>query len=756
MEQSNFSLGATIFSKGAALSHVFTITSGSVEMVLGGKKFNLLKGDVIGLCGVLDGYYSLTYKAVSPVTGYLYNVSNAADLEKLFTDDPNQGIVMANAMSKLLSVVLKHRQDLQTEADASYSIINEIIPIYETLCSNYALSSKKLSGITDITHSSEADPLDNWLLSFYSGFKNLEGEVMLKLYQNIGITSGLIQLAASHIRVAEDSCKYLQSYLIDISDFFVAKNSQDLFAMLTELHLGSINIIGADSTVERIIVKLAKHILGMTYADNLLFKRRYGIYNSSLVKARETKPTETASVTVGPVKQNLVNSLGAILDYSGLPSDICNKFARLVHEYRLLPDKESNEEVPSRLRKELTLLFNEIYYNIALKSFQDESLPTIIKMFLNFGYVDAELAGAENSDYLYSIADSLRGDPANGIFTIEEWLGAVYIGIKDPCRNEFDMDYPAHLTDLRISGKITADEEAKLLYDKESRLRFEIENTFQVVNKLTFGRITTFCPLFTDINAKRDLESSQTKTMILKQTLQEIKDIDFSVFYRESLFSDINIGVTKETVNVEVMPNIILMPNFGSRGMMWQEIEGRKRATPARFFMPIFFQGDIKNQIIRLVGEYRWEMCKRVQGGRWQDITDLSLTSEYCDYLQFYKKNRDLSQDIKASVKQELSRARNNFKTVFISNYAEWISYESQGLPRLNKNARRIMFNYCPFKLAIRESIKLNPQFAEHIKRYEFKQSTRENQLTRLIQKLQQKSIAVPPLLLSELEFVKS
>ena len=53
------------------------------------------------------------------------------------------------------------------------------------------------------------------------------------------------------------------------------------------------------------------------------------------------------------------------------------------------------------------------------------------------------------------------------------------------------------------------------------------------------------------------------------------------------------------------------------RGVMWQEIEGRKRTTPSRMMLSLFQMEDLNNILVRLTGEYRWEMCKRIQGARW-------------------------------------------------------------------------------------------------------------------------------------------
>ena len=345
-----------------------------------------------------------------------------------------------------------------------------------------------------------------------------------------------------------------------------------------------------------------------------------------------------------------------------------------------------------------------------MKSIKEPQIPTIIKMFLDFGYVDAALAGHENADYLYSIADSFKGDPDNGVYTFREWLTAIYQGKRPPSRDEFDMDYAAHMQELRLTHKIDAAEEARRLKDNEAKALFELEKIFPTVNKLTYGRISIFCPLFADHNVQRALETSMVTPELLKQTFDGIRAIDFSAYYRETIYSNPGQGIEKETIHVEILPEVILMPNVGTRGMMWQEIEGRVRATPSRMFIPLFLLDDLRNLITRLTGEFRWEMCKRIQGVRWQDMSDPSLTSEYCDYLQFYRSNRDLSADVKASVKSELTRARNNYKAVFVSNYSEWLMFEANGSPRLNRHARRMLMAYCPFSAEIREKLTLNPE----------------------------------------------
>jgi hypothetical protein len=148
-------------------------------------------------------------------------------------------------------------------------------------------------------------------------------------------------------------------------------------------------------------------------------------------------------------------------------------------------------------------------------------------------------------------------------------------------------------------------------------------------------------------------------------------------------------------------------------------------------------------------------MCKRILGPRWNDVTDPSLTSELCDFLQFYRNNRDLSAEAKEDVKNDLSRANNNYRTVFISYYTEWLLYEANGSPRLNKNVRRMLMLYCPFSAPIRERLAQNPQFAELITRFNGKLNQRAQQIQRFSQKISLSGKKVPKEFADELEYLK-
>ena len=402
----------------------------------------------------------------------------------------------------------------------------------------------------------------------------------------------------------------------------------------------------------------------------------------------------------------------------------------------------------------VTKLFYKVYSRAFMKSLSDSNIPKIVKMFFNFGYVDEKLAGIENAAYLYSIVDSLPSDPSRNVYTAYEWLKEVYEGRKAPCRNEFDNDYAAYVHELKVTGKITAAQEAPMLTDRSKQVQFELDNMFQSVNKITFGRISIFCPVFSESNVLKDLSESLVSADKVKAAFERICATDFSAYYRDTMYAKPEIGIVKESVSVEILPDVILMPNVGVRGVMWQEIEGRKRTTPARMMVSLFQMEDLSSILVRLTGEYRWEMCKRIQGARWNDVSEPSLTSEYFDYIQFYKKNRELSADAKDKVKLSMQKAKNSFKEMFIRDYEAWIIYEGAGSPRLNKVARAILFSYCPFAKEVRDRLKANPLYKETMDRYGIKQSQKIHHMDNLIQKVKNSGAAVPAEIAAQKEYL--
>ena len=262
---------------------------------------------------------------------------------------------------------------------------------------------------------------------------------------------------------------------------------------------------------------------------------------------------------------------------------------------------------------------------------------------------------------------------------------------------KFDMDFGQYLLDEYKQGNINKSDIETIKARPFDRTVFEIDNMFKVVNRITYGNITNFSPVLNGNDFFNDPDKMLTTRDKVYDAINKVRIVDCSAFYRPIYSHGLGGDMKHESLMLEILPDIILMPNAGTKAMMWQETASVKNDTPARFMIPIFTGSDLNELMIELIGRYRWEICRKIQGVRWNDIREHCLTSDYYDYLQFYRKNRDLTSEAKEQLKIALSRAKNNFSEVFVKDYLNWIKYESKGGFRLNKFVSNIMFTYCPF-----------------------------------------------------------
>jgi len=118
--------------------------------------------------------------------------------------------------------------------------------------------------------------------------------------------------------------------------------------------------------------------------------------------------------------------------------------------------------------------------------------------------------------------------------------------------------------------------------------------------------------------------------------------------------------------------------------------------------------------LLHVVGAYRWELTKTILGPDYNNISTPSLTAEYIDYVQFFKKNRELSPEHKEKLSAEFKRFRDD-RSRFVNDYVNWVKYESEGTQKFNKVIRKIMAKNIPFSKEIREKLLKLPNFTEII-----------------------------------------
>lgn len=713
--------------------------------------FTLKKGDIVGIFEFGFKEYSFTYTALEDTQLISYPLANLADLPGLLEKQKDLSQFLLMSMVQNVSRVLSYYRLLCDQQDKLYQYIVTASDNYQKLCQLYKLPVKNLPNkdkLLPFSYQQEAP--DFWLEDYYQALKApvLEKNPMLS---NPSLVMGLLIRCARDIHTIMYNCRDIQEYLEEISHILLNENYLDLFDLYTDLIFRAKNANKDIPVLEDRVKKMLAIVQSHPAIDKELAAVRVQEYEKNLKRDHSYEMASEESLS--QIQEKLAHSLDIILEYADSTNAACIEFRKFIEQYKELSDKNSLDKDAEYIRKQLTRLFNIIYTETFQIALNDPTPPLVVKMFLNFGYVDMELAGIDNAAYLYSIAKNYQGDPANGVYTLYEWVSAIFRGDKQPSRNELSQDYIAYVHTLRAQNKIDAATAQSMQDDTLGKVMYELENMFPVVNKVTHGHFKTFCPVFIEGNVVKSLESTLITPYKLNEALDKILAVDFSAFYRSFLFTDEKVSL-KETVDMDVKPDFILMPNVGCSGICWQEIEGMQRSTPGRMMLSAFHMENLEKTLVQMIGDFRWELCRRVQGMRWNDVTEHSLTSDYYDYVMFYSKNRDLSQEAKEKVKQALARARNSYKNMFITDYTNWVLSESKGTVKLNKIARQIFSTYCPFTEKICENLLTNGAFTESIQQYNIKKKQHLFHLSKVVQKYTAQGKPVPEAIENEIRLI--
>lgn len=186
---------------------------------------------------------------------------------------------------------------------------------------------------------------------------------------------------------------------------------------------------------------------------------------------------------------------------------------------------------------------------------------------------------------------------------------------------------------------------------------------------------------------------------------------------------------------------------------MWQEVGGKNKATPGRFVFPILSNTNIDDMMVKMFGRFRWELCRCIQGMQWNDIKVKSLTSEYMDYIQFYRKNRDLSDEAREKVKMQIQKGRNNSREVFLIDYEAWVKSESNGSMKMNKVAREILATYCPFEKTLRQKLETQRPYEVAMARFGRNSMKKKQEFELRIKAIQRETPDVPQEILDTYHF---
>ena len=719
----NIAKNQFLFEAGQPITALYLVLKGSFSISFPGGSYTLESGEVAGICEVIGDSHIMSCRAIEDSSVLSYPVSDVSSLESFFKDSLEHSVVFTRSAFRQINRLLRLHELTHFHCNDIYTNCTKDYAFYLACCIRCQVKAEKLTAIASLAPVTSDALFEDWVPSYYAGFENLlSGNGSAHFAKEPAVPAGLIAETCYDCLKLLNALESLGDYESLILSLYVNKEQPDMFGLFTTLYQSLAPDSADAASLRPYIARIRKLAEGSPSVDQSFFKERITAFAQNLPQAGAKEEKEEQAPEKELIDVSLLNnSLQTILAYSGADTAFCDHFTKALILYRKMADKNAIDDNSRKIRLEITSKFYELYSLVFFRSVKDLSIPLPVRMFLYFGYVDEQLAGLENAIHLGQIAMQLSKESPTNIYTMYDWLMAIYDLKKEPSRNEFDQDYTDYLHALKLSSKITAAQEVALSKNPEEKVKYELKNMFPTVNKITSGRISSFCPVFSEHNVLKTPDASFVSTASLQQILEQILHLDYTAFYREYTYTNMAAGIPKEFLHTEILPDIILTPCIGVRGSMWQEIEGRKRTTPSRMILPIFYLEDLHSAVVRLVGEYRWEMCKRVQGPRWNDVSERSLTSEYFDYVQFYKKNHDLSADAKERIRTALLKAHNSFKEMFVRDYVTYVLFEGAGSPRLNKTARTILFTYCPFSADVRKMLAGNPIYKEMMERYEMK-----------------------------------
>ena len=654
-ELNRFEEGTVLFKKGEQVRFFGMIAKGSIRIQSNGVQRVAGKGAMSGVADLFYNEYLHDYTAEEETIFYAFRAIDTGLLESFLNSNFDYRGIVVHSMEQELSDFLKQREALLENAQEMYGNLKEL----------HEPASAEGMDNSDISRLLKEEPK--------TAFPLICDSKRIQFYQECA-------------KVAQK----LHKEFYYGSSFMAFYQAGEIAGMVREV-LNSCEEISA-------------------YMEELSF------YNSSLQDdMEEDGDPEAFAIPHEEIMSLLKNSLLQILKFANIEKSEQKEIISVMNAFAGAKDRLSVQDDMRKIKKGITGFYYKIYQNCLFKWFENKKVPLPVKLLLNYGYMDERLLEEEQIFFLCDRLEEKTPKLACRVYSMPEWLEAIYRGKKEPSRDSFEQDYRDMLRKEQRSGKITEKQEKEYLADNRRKVIFEIENMFVSNNKIVNGKLSTYVPVLYQDEIYGHLDRIFVTKKLLCDSIVELEEKDFTIFQREVLYTNPALQIDREHVIKHVYPDVIIAPVYGTASSMWQEITGKRRDTPGRFLFPVISENEIHKLVTKAFGRFHWEYCRCEMGASWNNIQYKSLTSEYMDYIQYYRKNHNLSEDRREKIKTQILRARNNSREIFLSDYEMWIYSEANSAMKLNKVSRLILATYCPFCKEIRDSLKANAAFAEAI-----------------------------------------
>lgn len=212
-----------------------------------------------------------------------------------------------------------------------------------------------------------------------------------------------------------------------------------------------------------------------------------------------------------------------------------------------------------------------------------------------------------------------------------------------------------------VEDKLSTESQGSVVADA-SAVNVEFETVRQMA-KMTVGRQGNQFPIFTREFFHCTDRGTGTRENII-ELLRWVESVDPGAFCR----------IHKNVPN-RIVPYVLLIPTYGDRGFCWEPFDRYNRVTSrGRIVIPMYPR-DLKIAVLTAVADLRWQVAKEKASYYWMEE---GLTGQYYQHIDRMKLKGDL-------------------KAFFIEDYVLWMTKESEGVQRLDKEVRGIFWRNMPF-----------------------------------------------------------
>ena len=719
--------GTEIYVQGEEISSLCLVVKGRVRIHAEGVNLVVGSGNFLGLCDLPLEIHQVTYEADTNAVVFAFAISDfSKTVRSIAKVNKDYSVLMVSTLSKYIRGLWSIYDGLKKMSSELYKFLLESHDKYLETASHTGVKVSPVKCVAELNEYTSDMVTDKEKIAYYISCCDIPSDVQKGFFgfnmtislhhikEQVEIINKLIaqcEECASYLKnlakplIKDDHSLYIGVWQLAMTMQHMQENTGDVMSLFDDI------VDKVNNTENYLYEKCAIDLeIDHEFMEDAYYNLLNGTDNSAEDDIAAFALTEETHTSV----EELNGSLSFILEYSELDDEKTIDFNKYINDFMALKDKSSTEDDARTIRRGILKIYYDLYKAVFLKDYNSsEETPLIIDLFLRYGFISEKLLSQDLLEELISLDEYDSGTGSCKVYDMKEWLTEIITGRKEPSKSEFDLDFEENLRDMRKTGRITEEQQKQMMNDRMAKLDYEISNLFKTNHRLLTGQVSSFVPFLYTEGCTGSLHRCILTKDRINAAVQRLLKIDFSAFYRERLFKEGDEKFQKEYIVEEVFPDIIVFPSFGSNGIMWQELSGRRRNSKGRFLLPYFIDSDIDGVMIKLFGRFRWELCRTMQGSSWNNIQIKSLTSEYSDFIQFYRKNRELSDDKKEKLKMQIQKSRNNTREVFVIDYENWIKHEAQGGLCLSKPVRAIMATYCPFRTPVRESMAEQPLFRE-------------------------------------------